>query len=83
MALDPNAGTDWRQKENRAAEDEMVRWHQWLNGHESEQTLRDSEVQGSLVCCMQSMRPQTDTTEWLNNKYSLNSSESKRESKLP
>ena len=32
-------------------EDEMVGWHHWFNGHEFEQTLRDSEGQGSLVCC--------------------------------
>ena len=30
-------------------EDEMVGWHHQLNGHESEQTLGDSEGQGSLV----------------------------------
>ena len=29
----------------------MVVWHQPLNGHEFEQTLGDSEGQGSLVCC--------------------------------
>ena len=29
----------------------MVRQHHWLNGHEFEQTPRDSEGQGSLVCC--------------------------------
>ena len=29
----------------------MVGWHHQLNGHEFEQTLRDSEGQGSLVCC--------------------------------
>ena len=29
----PDAGEDWRQKEKRAAEDEMVRWHHWLNWH--------------------------------------------------
>ena len=29
----------------------MVGWHHQLNGHESEQTLGDSEGQGSLVCC--------------------------------
>ena len=49
-----------------ATEDEMVGWHHWLNGHESEQTPGDSERQGSLVywgpwCCRES-----DTTEWLN-----------------
>ena len=29
----------------------MVGWHHPLNGHEFEQTLRDSEGQGSLECC--------------------------------
>ena len=45
MQRDPDAGKDRRQKEKRAAEDEMVGWHHRLNGHEFEQTLRDSEVQ--------------------------------------
>ena len=44
---DPDAGKDWRQKEKRAAEDEMVRWHHWLNSHEFEQTPGDSEGKGS------------------------------------
>ena len=34
-----------------AAEDEIVREHHRLNGHEFEQTPRDSEVQGNLACC--------------------------------
>ena len=29
-------------------ENEMVGWHHQLNGHEFEQTLGDSEVQGSV-----------------------------------
>ena len=29
----------------------MVGGHHWLNGHEFEQTLGDSEGQGSLTCC--------------------------------
>ena len=29
----------------------MVRGHHQLSGHEFEQTLGDSEGQGSLVCC--------------------------------
>ena len=29
----------------------MVGWHHQLSGHEFERTLRDSEGQGSLVCC--------------------------------
>ena len=47
---DPDAGKDWRQKK-RAAEDDMVRQHHWLNGFESEQTPGDYEGQGSLACC--------------------------------
>ena len=30
---------------------EMAGWHHQLNGHEYEQTLGDSEGQGSLACC--------------------------------
>ena len=33
------------------AEDEVVGWHHRLNGHKFEQTLRDSEGQGSLAFC--------------------------------
>ena len=29
----------------------MVGWRHKLKGHESEQTLGDSEGQGSLACC--------------------------------
>ena len=32
-------------------EDETVGWHHQHNGHEFEQSLGDSERQGSLVCC--------------------------------
>ena len=32
--LDP--GKDWRQEEKGMTEDEMVRWHHWLDGHELE-----------------------------------------------
>ena len=31
---DPDAGKDWGQEEKGTIEDEMVRWHHWLNGHE-------------------------------------------------
>ena len=34
-----DAGKDWRQEEKGMTEDEMVRWHHWLNGHEFEQEL--------------------------------------------
>ena len=38
------------QEEKGATEDEMVGWHRQFNGQEFEQTLGDSEGQGSLVC---------------------------------
>ena len=38
-----------RQKEKGATEDEVVGLHHRLNGHEFEQTLGDSEEQGSLT----------------------------------
>ena len=47
----PDAGQDWGQEEKGATEDKMVGWHHWLNGHEFEQTLGDSEGQESLFCC--------------------------------
>ena len=48
-------------------EDEMVGWHHRLNGHESEQTLEDSERQGSLAYCSPWDHKELDTTEQLNN----------------
>ena len=48
---DPDAGKDWRQEEKQMTEDEMVGWHHWFNGYEFEQTLGDSERQGSQRCC--------------------------------
>ena len=46
----------------RATEDEMVRWHHQLNGHESEQTVGDSEGQESLVCCSPWDHKESDKT---------------------
>jgi len=51
IGKDPDAGKDWRWEEKVMTEDEMVRWHYQLDGHEFEQILGDSEGQGSLVCC--------------------------------
>ena len=46
---DPDAGTDCGQ-EKGATEDEMVGWHQQLNGYEFEQTPGNGERWGSLAC---------------------------------
>ena len=52
IGKDSDAGKDWRQEEKRAAEDEMVRRHFQLNGHESEQTLGDSEREALCAVVM-------------------------------
>ena len=48
---DPDARKDWRQKESKVAEDEMVRRHHQLSEYEFGQTPGESEGQGSLACC--------------------------------
>ena len=67
----PDAGKDWRQKEQRASEDEMAGWHHWCNGHELGQTSGDGEGQGGLACCSSWGCKKSETTVWLkdNNKY--------------
>ena len=62
IGKDPDAGKDWRWEEKRTTEDEMVGRHHWLNGHEFEQTAKDSEGQGSLACCSPWGRKESDTT---------------------
>ena len=44
----------------------MVGWHHQHNGQESEQTLGNSEGQGSLACCSPRGQEESDTTERLN-----------------
>ena len=46
----------------------MVVWHNQLNGNKLEQSLGDSEGQGSLVCCSPWGCKESDTTKQLNNK---------------
>ena len=45
IGKDPDARKDWRQKKG-VTKDDIVRWHHWLNGHESEHG-----GQRSLACC--------------------------------
>ena len=63
----PDAGKDWGQEETGTTEDEMIRWHHRLKGHEFEQTPGDSEGQGSLAYCSPWGCKELDTTEQLNN----------------
>ena len=66
IGKDPDAGKDWRQEEKGTTEDEMVGWHHWLDGRESEWTPGVGDRQGGLVCCDSWGRKESDTTEWLN-----------------
>ena len=65
IGKDPDAGKDWTQKEKGMTEDEMVRWHHWLNGHEFEQAPGVGDGQGSLSCYSPRGCKESDMTEWL------------------
>ena len=51
IGKDSDPGKDLRWEKKGKTEDEMVGWHQWLNGHESEQAPGVGDGQGSLACC--------------------------------
>ena len=52
------AEKDWGQEKKGMTEDEMVVWHHWLSGHESEQTL---------VCWRSCGHKESDVAQQLNN----------------
>ena len=69
IGKDPDAGKDWRRKEKGTAENEIIRVHHWINGHEFEPTPWDSEGQGSLACCSPwSHKGRTWFSEWTTTK---------------
>ena len=57
-----DAGKDWRREEKGTTEDEMVGWHQWLDGHEFEQAPWVGDGQGNLACC--SPKSWTRLSDW-------------------
>ena len=59
---------NWRQEEKRTTEDEMVGWHQQVDGQEFEQALGEGEGQGSLMCCSLWSCKEPGMIEWLNSK---------------
>ena len=63
---DSDAWKDWRQVEKRMAEDEMVGWHHWLDGHEFGWTPGGGDGQGGLACCSSWGCKESDMTEQLN-----------------
>ena len=68
---DLDAGKEWRQKEKRAIEDEMVGWHHWYNGHGLGQTPGNGGGQEKLECWSPWGHKELDKTWQLNNKISF------------
>ena len=56
---------DWGQEEKGMTEDEMTRWHHWLDRCESEWTPGVGDGQGGLGCCDSWGRKKSDMTVWL------------------
>ena len=63
---DSNAEKEWRQEEKGMTEDEMIGWHDWLDGPKFEQAPGDGDGQGSQVCCSPWGHKELGTIEWLN-----------------
>ena len=66
IGKDPDAGKDWGREEKGMTEDEMVRWHHWLDEHGFGWTPGVGDGQGGLACCGSWGRKKSDTTEQLN-----------------
>ena len=72
IGKDSDAGRDWGQEEKGMTEDEMARWHHWLDGRESEWTPGVGDGQGGLACCDSWGCKESDTTErrnWTEHDY--------------
>ena len=61
IGKDLDSGKEWRHKEKRMTECEMVGWHHWLNGLEFEQSPGDGE---DREACMQSVGTQRVGHDW-------------------
>ena len=62
---DPDAGKDWGW-EKRMTEDEMARWHHWLDGHGFGWTPGVGDGQGGLVCCNSWGHKKLEMAQWPN-----------------
>ena len=60
-----DSGRYWGQEEKGTTEDEIARWHHWLDGRESEWTPGVGDGQGGLVWCDSWGRKESDKTERL------------------
>ena len=64
IGKDPDAGKDWGQEEKRPAEDKMVGWHYWLNGHEFEQGLGDGQGHLFVLVTQGVAKSWTQLSDW-------------------
>ena len=62
IGKDPDVGKDWGQEDKGVTEDEIIRWHHPLNGHEFEQTPGDGKGQERLACCSPWAHKELDRT---------------------
>ena len=65
IGKDPDASKDWGQEAKGMTEDELVRWHHRLNGHEFGQARGVGDGQGGLACCGSWGCKESDMTERL------------------
>ena len=66
IGKDPDAGKDCEQEEKGAIGNEVVGWHHWLHGDESDQTLGDGEGQEAWYAAVH-RAAESDAIQWLNN----------------
>ena len=65
IGKDSDAGRDWGQEEKGMTEDEMARWHHWLDGRESGWTPGVGDGQGGLAYCDSwGRKSQTRLSDW-------------------
>ena len=63
IGKEPDAGKDWRPEEKGTTENEMVRWHHWLNGHEFEQAW-ELVMDREAWLCIPRCCSQTRLSDW-------------------
>ena len=80
-----DAGKDWRWEKKGLTKDEMVGWHHWLDGHESEQAPGSwwwTRKPGVLQSMGSQRVKQTEQLSWTEERLSLSCSQCLRENSV-